>query len=285
MCYDVFRSIRCCSSAGPGPHLANDRWNPWLLCVPWSWSWFSDWTIPGGHRSVRVGQDVVSMATWGQQKQDVNTTETTASSPLGWFREAVVLFVFCVFLHVVSGNPAMPIYWALGYHLCRWGLNSSESTWDLVKSMRDYGIPQVKCNQQTVWDQTPSLAGILTGYLFLQDVQWNDIDYMDQFIDFTYDSINFATLPDLVKDLHAHDQRYVIMLVNTTVQLHSCVFLTWLACLWPLFVPLQDPGISSTQPEGSYWPYDEGLRREVFIKNADGNTLIGKVRHKSPVQQ
>lgn len=41
---------------------------------------------------------------------------------------------------------------------------------------------------------------------------------------------------------------------------------------------MQDPGISSTQPEGSYWPYDEGLRRDIFIKDADGEILIGKAR-------
>lgn len=124
----------------------------------------------------------------------------------------------------VVGYPAMPIYWALGYHLCRWGYNTSDSTWDIVKSMRNNGIPQ--------------------------DVQWNDIDYMDQFLDFTFDSTKFGTLPDMVKDLHAHDQRYVMIL---------------------------DPGISSTQPEGSYWPYDEGLKRNIFIKDVDGKTLIGKV--------
>ena len=47
-----------------------------------------------------------------------------------------------------------------------------------------------------------------------QNVQWNDIDYMDQFMDFTYDQTKFGTLPDLVKDLHAHDQRYVMILVH-----------------------------------------------------------------------
>lgn len=124
----------------------------------------------------------------------------------------------------VVGHPAMPVYWALGYHLCRWGYQTSNATWDVVKSMRNYGVPQ--------------------------DVQWNDIDYMDRFLDFTYDPEHFNTLPDLVKDLHAHDQRYVMIL---------------------------DPGISSTQSKGSYWPYDEGLKRGVFIKDADGNTLIGKV--------
>ncbi|XP_040043282.2 lysosomal alpha-glucosidase [Gasterosteus aculeatus] len=124
----------------------------------------------------------------------------------------------------VVGYPAMPVFWALGYHLCRWGYQTSNSTWEVVKSLRNYGIPQ--------------------------DVQWNDIDYMDRFMDFTFDPDKFGTLPDLVKDLHAHDQRYVMIL---------------------------DPGISSSQPEGSYWPYDEGLRRNVFIKDAEGKPLIGKV--------
>lgn len=56
-----------------------------------------------------------------------------------------------------------------------------------------------------------------------QDVQWNDIDYMDQFMDFTFDSTKFATLPDLVKDLHAHDQRYVMILVHRSLYLYSLV--------------------------------------------------------------
>lgn len=123
----------------------------------------------------------------------------------------------------VIGRPAMPIYWAFGYHLCRWGYKTSNSTWELLQNMRNSGIPQ--------------------------DVQWNDLDYMERYLDFTLGS-DFATLPDMIKDMHAHDQRYVMIV---------------------------DPGISSTQPEGSYWPYDEGLRRDVFIKDADGETLIGKV--------
>lgn len=120
-----------------------------------------------------------------------------------------------------------------------------------------------------------------------QDVQWNDIDYMDQFMDFTFDSTKFATLPDLVKDLHAHDQHYVMILVHRSLYLlpYVCVA-SDLACLcWRLCLNLQDPGISSTQPGGSYWPYDEGLRRDVFIKDADGKTLIGKVRLCNDVSQ
>lgn len=38
----------------------------------------------------------------------------------------------------------MPIYWALGYHLCRWGYGDDNSTWEMVRHIRNYGIPQVK---------------------------------------------------------------------------------------------------------------------------------------------
>lgn len=39
----------------------------------------------------------------------------------------------------------------------------------------------------------------------------------------------------------------------------------------------QDPAISSSAPPGSYRPYDEGLRRGVFITNETGQPLTGKV--------
>lgn len=45
---------------------------------------------------------------------------------------------------VPAGYPAMPVYWALGYHLCRWGYGDNNSTWEIVKQIRNYGIPQVK---------------------------------------------------------------------------------------------------------------------------------------------
>lgn len=38
--------------------------------------------------------------------------------------------------------------------------------------------------------------------ILLQDVQWNDIDYMEEFKDFTYDQNAFEGLPEFVKELH-----------------------------------------------------------------------------------
>ncbi|XP_035695531.1 lysosomal alpha-glucosidase-like [Branchiostoma floridae] len=85
----------------------------------------------------------------------------------------------------VIGYPMMPPYWALGFHLCRWGYGSANRTMDIVQKMRNAGIPQ--------------------------DTQWNDIDYMTRHLDWTYDGDKFAELPEVVKDLHDHGQHYIMI--------------------------------------------------------------------------
>lgn len=42
--------------------------------------------------------------------------------------------------------------------------------------------------------------------------------------------------------------------------------------------PYKDPGISTTATPGTYAPFDDGIKRDIFIKNATGDILIGKVR-------
>jgi len=39
---------------------------------------------------------------------------------------------------------------------------------------------------------------------------------------------------------------------------------------------VQDPGISNMFP-GKYPPYDDGMKQDVFIHNATGGVLVGKV--------
>lgn len=87
-------------------------------------------------------------------------------------------------------------------------------------------------------------------FVFLQDVQWNDIDYMQRNNDFTIDPVNFADLPKFVDDLHAVGMHYVAML---------------------------DPGVSGSEPEGSYPPYTDGVSMDTFVKDQDGNIFIGHV--------
>jgi lysosomal alpha-glucosidase len=86
---------------------------------------------------------------------------------------------------------------------------------------------------------------------FPLDVQWTDIDTMSSHLDFTYDNKSFHGLPDLVRALQSDGKHYVNII---------------------------DPGISSTQPAGSYAPYDEGIKRGIFItKYNSTEPIIGQV--------
>ena len=86
------------------------------------------------------------------------------------------------------GRPHMPPYWALGFHLSRYGYNSLNATAAAVKRMIDADIPQ--------------------------DVQWNDIDAMHNHLDFTYDPKRFDGLPVFVDDLHKVGMRYLLIQVS-----------------------------------------------------------------------
>ena len=79
----------------------------------------------------------------------------------------------------------MPPYWALGFHLCRWGYNNLTN----MKAVR----------ARMLANQIP------------QDVQWNDIDYMKDQKDFTIDPKNFGQLSEFVDELHAEGMHYVLM--------------------------------------------------------------------------
>ncbi|XP_019644934.1 PREDICTED: sucrase-isomaltase, intestinal-like [Branchiostoma belcheri] len=124
------------------------------------------------------------------------------------------------------GRPVMPAYWGLGFQLCRWNYTNTAVLREVIERNRATGIPY--------------------------DVQYGDIDYMEDRKDFTYDEDLYQGLPDLVQDLHDHGQKYIIIL---------------------------DPAITnSNRRDGSpYLPYQDGLRDGVFVKAADGETnLIGE---------
>ncbi|XP_038163651.1 lysosomal alpha-glucosidase [Cyprinodon tularosa] len=82
------------------------------------------------------------------------------------------------------------------------------------------------------------------------DVQWNDLDYADKRRVFTFDPVRFGDLPEMVQEIHEKGMKYILIL---------------------------DPGISSSSPPGTYPPFEDGVKRDVFIKNATEQILIGKV--------
>ncbi|XP_068204436.1 lysosomal alpha-glucosidase-like [Palaemon carinicauda] len=124
----------------------------------------------------------------------------------------------------VIGRPFLPPYWSLGYHQCKFGYKSLNKTKAVWQRTRDAGIPF--------------------------DVQWNDIDYMEENKDFTYDLIHFRELPEFVQELHQAGMHYV---------------------------PIVDPGISASEPLHTYPPWDEGLALHVFVRNNSNMPFVGKV--------
>ena len=49
-------------------------------------------------------------------------------------------------------------------------------------------------------------------------MQWNDIDYMHDLLDWTYNSAGkYAGLPAVVDDLHSNGQHYVIIIVSDNI--------------------------------------------------------------------
>ena len=75
------------------------------------------------------------------------------------------------------------------------------------------------------------------------ETQWVDIDYMDNYLDFTLDPTNFQEkdMTALVNQLHANDQ---------------------------YFIPIVDPGIFVSDP--TYPSFTKGMEQNVFVKDLNG---------------
>ncbi|XP_015587531.1 lysosomal alpha-glucosidase [Cephus cinctus] len=115
--------------------------------------------------------------------------------------------------------------------------------WSLGFHLCRFGYGSLEKTKE-VWNRTRT-AGIPL------DTQWNDLDYMSNNNDFTYSEDNFKDLPKFIDELH-------------TLGMH--------------YIPLIDAGISAGEVNGTYPPYDEGLRMDIFIKDSETNQpFVGKV--------
>ncbi|KAB0404155.1 hypothetical protein E2I00_018887 [Balaenoptera physalus] len=83
------------------------------------------------------------------------------------------------------GRPALPSYWALGFHLSRYDYGTLGNMKEVMERNRAAQLPY--------------------------DVQHADIDYMHERKDFTYDPVNFKGFPEFVKELHNNGQKLVII--------------------------------------------------------------------------
>jgi alpha-glucosidase (family GH31 glycosyl hydrolase) len=124
----------------------------------------------------------------------------------------------------VIGYPALPPIWALGYHHSRYGFKSLAEMESVVESHDQHELPL--------------------------DCIWADIDYMDQFNDFTFDEVNFPLkrFQQFQKNLAEKQQHLVLIL---------------------------DPGIKN---ETGHHPFDLGMQMDVFIKEPHtDHPIVGAV--------
>ncbi|XP_017279452.1 maltase-glucoamylase, intestinal [Kryptolebias marmoratus] len=130
------------------------------------------------------------------------------------------------FLELI-GRPVIPAYWSLGFQLSRWDYGNLTEVKTTVERNRAVSLPY--------------------------DIQYTDIDYMEDKKDFTYDKVKFAELPQFAEYLHEKGQRYILIL---------------------------DPAIAISKRVGGapYESYDRGTAKNAWVKESDGKTdLVGEV--------
>ncbi|CUS14012.1 unnamed protein product [Tuber aestivum] len=127
------------------------------------------------------------------------------------------------------GLPAMQQYWTLGFHQCRWGYYNVSDLEGVVETYRDFNIPL-----ETIW---------------------SDIDYMDQYRDWTNDPVTYSlnAFSAFLDKIHENGQH---------------------------FVPIFDAGIYIPNPNNAsdaYSYYDAGIAADAYLKNPNGSLYIGAV--------
>lgn len=116
------------------------------------------------------------------------------------------------------GKSYIPPKWALGYGQSRWSYFTSDEVREVVKQYRENHIPI--------------------------DSLYLDIDYMENYKDFTFNPDSFADFDELVEEMkeqHIH------------------------------LVPIIDAGVKK---EDGYDVYEEGKENNYFCKDADGNDFV-----------
>ncbi|KAK2096764.1 hypothetical protein P7K49_025798 [Saguinus oedipus] len=168
------------------------------------------------------------------------------------------------------GRPALPSYWALGFHLSRYEYGTLDNMREVVERNRAAQLPYVRkasnsspkigilvfnarvSGKDRMIDAVNLLEGCRQALGNQRDVQHADIDYMDERRDFTYDPVDFKGFPEFVKELHNNGQKLVIIV---------------------------DPAISNNSSSSKpYGPYDRGSDMKIWVNGSDGVTpLIGEV--------
>jgi alpha-glucosidase len=121
----------------------------------------------------------------------------------------------------LTGRTAPPPMWALGYHQCRWFDYTQDAVEAIGRRHRQGDIP---C-----------------------DALWLDIEYMDDYRVFTWNTERFPDVPAMLRRLFDDGFRVITII---------------------------DPGVKL---EPGYAVFDQGVERDVFCKTEGGDIYVGQV--------
>ena len=121
----------------------------------------------------------------------------------------------------LTGRAAPPPLWALGYHQCRWFDYSQDAVEELAARHREHGLP---C-----------------------DALWLDIEYMDGYRVFTWNTERFPDAPAMLRRLDARGFKVITII---------------------------DPGVKH---EPGYAVFDQAVERDVLCRTEGGDIYIGEV--------
>jgi alpha-glucosidase (family GH31 glycosyl hydrolase) len=97
--------------------------------------------------------------------------------------------------HRIIGQPALPPYWTLGWQQCRFGYRN-DTEWSEI--INKYDINQVPL-----------------------DVMYTDIDYLEDYRDFTYSKYRYAKLPELVEKILQDKDRMYVPIIDIAIPFNT----------------------------------------------------------------
>ncbi|KAG0138307.1 glycosyl hydrolases family 31-domain-containing protein [Tuber indicum] len=118
------------------------------------------------------------------------------------------------------GLPAMQQYWTFGFHQCRWGYSNVSDLKGVVETYRSFNIPL-----ETIW---------------------TDIDYMDQYRDWTNDPVTYdlEAFSAFLDKLHADGQHFVPIVDAAIYNPDGSLYI---GAVWPGFTVFPDWSAPGTQ--------------------------------------
>ena len=128
------------------------------------------------------------------------------------------------------GRPFMPPVWSMGWHQCKWGYSSANYTLEVVRNYTAANIPI--------------------------DVIWNDIDWMRDYVSFTYND-ELGSGGYNAKDVrHLNDElaasgRYHVQIVDPNI-----------------------PVILVDKDKKPYLPYVNGKEHDLFVRHPANDTFL-----------